>query len=212
MSEHSKMIVCVTQRIDFLEGRRETRDAIDEKLFQWLVEAGFLPVAVPNNLVSSDLSDDSVLTEWLLAVKPGAFILSGGNDIGEYPQRDTTERFLLSWAQHNELPVLGICRGMQMITVWAGGELQKRDGHVGTRHQLTILSETDQWPATVNSYHNWGLVSCPQDFSVAARAEDGSVEAIQHTKLKWEGWMWHPEREQPFSTTDTMRVRRLLNG
>jgi len=191
-------------------GRAELRDALDQRLVQWLVHAGGLPVIVPNTLSDGGVVDESVLASWLRAVRPGALVLSGGNDIGEYPARDATERYLISWAETERIPLLGICRGMQMLAVWAGGELVKKKGHVGTRHPLQTPALEGEWPASVNSYHNWALASCPAGFEVAAHAEDGSIEAIRHAELPWEGWMWHPEREMPPSAEDTRRLQALF--
>lgn len=207
-----KIVVGITQRIDSVAGRAELRDALDQRLAQWLVHAGFLPVFVPNTLSGTDHSSEPTLENWLQTIQPGALILSGGNDIGEYPARDATERYLLSWAEAKRVPVIGVCRGLQMMAVWAGVALVKREGHVGSRHQLVVPTRKDEWPANVNSYHNWGLVSCPDGFEVAAQAEDGSIEAIKHIKLPWEGWMWHPEREVPFSPQDIKRLKRLFSG
>ena len=204
--------MAITQRIDSVAGRAELRDALDQRLVQWLVHAGFLPVLVPNTLSATGHPSGQALESWLQVIQPGALILSGGNDIGEYPARDATERYLLAWAEASRVPVLGICRGLQMMAVWAGVDLVKREGHVGTRHQLVVPALKDEWPTEVNSYHNWCLVSCPDGFKVAARAEDGSIEAIRHVGLPWEGWMWHPEREAPFSPQDIKRLKRLFSG
>ena len=204
--------MAITQRIDSVAGRAELRDALDQRLVQWLVHAGFLPVLVPNTLSATGHPSGQALESWLQVIQPGALILSGGNDIGEYPARDDTERYLLSWAETKRVPVLGICRGLQMMAVWAGVDLVKKEGHVGTRHQLVVHARKDEWPANVNSYHNWGLASCPAGFEVAAKAEDGSIEAITHSKLPWEGWMWHPEREASFSFKDIKRLKRLCSG
>ena len=204
--------MAITQRIDSVAGRAELRDALDQRLVQWLVHAWFLPVLVPNTLSATGHPSGQALESWLQVIQPGALILSGGNDIGEYPARDDTERYLLSWAETKRVPVLGICRGLQMMAVWAGVDLVKKEGHVGTRHQLVVHARKDEWPANVNSYHNWGLASCPAGFEVAAKAEDGSIEAITHSKLPWEGWMWHPEREAPFSPQDIKRLKRLFSG
>lgn len=212
----SKIIVGITQRIDNVADRDELRDALDQRLVQWVRQAGFLPVTVPNTLLdinhSSEAGEERTLDSWLQAVQPGALILSGGNDIGEYPARDTTERYLLSWAQTKRVPVLGVCRGLQMMAVWAGVSLVKIEGHVGTRHHLMVSSKQDEWPTSVNSYHNWGLAFCPDGFDVIGQAEDGSIEAIKHIKLPWEGWMWHPEREMPFSPQDIKRLKGLFGG
>ena len=126
-------------------------------------------------------------------VKPCAIVLSGGNDIGLHKDRDMTEMALLDYAYKNTLPVLGICRGMQMIATWAGEELKPVTGHVATRHNIFGTIERE-----VNSYHNFTLRDIPRGFELLAYDKEGEIEAIKHIDLKWEGWMWHPERENPF--------------
>jgi putative glutamine amidotransferase len=209
------MIVAITQRIDRIDARNELRDSLDQRMVQWLSHAGVLSVPVPNVLVSvnnpSKVSEQPALQIWLETVQPNALVLSGGNDIGEYLQRDVTERYLLTWAQAKKIPVLGICRGLQMMAVWAGVSLIKVEAHAGVRHALKAVTKNDEWPTHVNSFHNWGLESCPEGFDVMAQAEDGSIEAMRHSVLPWEGWMWHPEREAPFNQIDEMRFRALLN-
>jgi len=184
-------------------------------MVQWLSHVGVLSVPVPNALVnmknSSRISEQPLLQNWLEIVQPNALVLSGGNDIGEYPQRDITEKYLLAWAQATKIPVLGICRGLQMIAVSAGVKLIKVEAHAGVRHTLINVTNKDEWPTHVNSFHNWGLGSCPDGFDVMAQAKDGSIEAICHQTLPWEGWMWHPEREAPFNQVDEMRIRKLLD-
>ena len=49
------------------------------------------------------------------SLKINGIILSGGNNIGDVKERDITETYLLKYAETNEIPVLGICRGMQML-------------------------------------------------------------------------------------------------
>lgn len=212
-----EIIVAVTQRVDVAVGRDESRDAIDQRLPHWLASSGFVPVCVPNGLCSSDGSrqvtpDCTMLEQWLQSVRPNALLLSGGNDIGEFPQRDATEAYLLSWAEKNRIPVLGICRGMQMIAVWAGAKLHRVGGHVRARHQLTLATGIGVLSEEVNSFHDWAIATCPKHFEVMAHAEDGQIEAIRHRDLPWEGWMWHPERETTINPVDTERMQRLFSG
>jgi len=207
-------IVIVTQRIDYRDEIQETRDAIDHRLIQWLAASGYIPVVVSNILIKSEASNagstNTVLEEWLRTIQPNALLLSGGNDIGEYPIRDKMEKYLLTWAKNYRIPVLGICRGLQMMAVYAGALLIKIDGHVKTRHHLNSCENTYDWPVSVNSYHNWALSEHFDGFRVLARSEDGSIEAIRHIELPWEGWMWHPERETPFTPQDLQRLKKLF--
>ena len=192
-------IVAVSQRVDVYPDRNERRDALDQRLCLWLVAAGYVPVPVPNGLGLEGLRP------WLGVVQPDAILLSGGNDVGEMIERDRTERQLLDYAQDGSLPVLGICRGMQMMGVWAGGALKPVHGHTRTRHELS-----GELVGEVNSFHNYSLDACPAGFSVTATAEDGCIEAIRNERLVWEGWMWHPEREADFQPRDIQRLRMLF--
>ncbi len=207
--------VAVSQRVDMWADRGERRDALDQRLCQWLAVAGCVAIPVPNVLSASLMAGRDEewpeLQNWLLAVKPDAVLLSGGNDIGEAPERDNTERRLLAYAKDRALPALGICRGMQMMAAWANGSLAPVNGHVRTRHRLQV-AKPGEWPNEVNSFHNFALADCPLGFVVAARAEDGTIEAMCHETLPWEGWMWHPEREPQFNITDVMRFRALLDS
>jgi len=193
-------VVAVSQRVDAIPERGENRDALDQRLSTFITECGGLAVPVPNALTACN-----VLDLWLDRVQPAAIILSGGNDIGQCLSRDLTERHLLDHALKRNLPVLGICRGMQMMAVWAGGGLKLVDGHVQSRHLLS-----GEIAGTVNSFHNFSLDGCPDGFNVLATSEDGEIEAVRHHKLRWEGWMWHPERCPQFASSDINRLKGLL--
>ena len=139
-----------------------------------------------------------------------ALILSGGHNIGVTPERDLTEFFLLDWAKQNRVYVLGICRGMQLMAVHAGAKLVKTHGHTATRHNLVVHGLNGEWPDFVNSYHSQVVAECPEGYSTSATSLGGSIEAMIHNTLPWEGWMWHPERELNFSQIELDRFKRLL--
>lgn len=196
--------VAISQRVDFFPDRGETRDALDQRLVELLAVSGYLAIPIPNFLVTTK-SERISLSTWLEATRPGAILLSGGNDIGSNPRRDATERFLLDHAGRQMLPVLGICRGMQMMGIYAGVTLKAVNGHVGSRHWLTGERQGE-----VNSFHNAALSETPPGYEVMARADDGEIEAIRHRDRLWEGWMWHPERETTFHPDDTNGIKRLF--
>jgi len=201
-------IVVVSQRIDIYPDRNERRDALDQEMISFVLEAGFFPVPVPNALITGDLKKavgERSFHAWLDLVDPQAILLSGGNNIGACSDRDLTENGLLDYAIQKSMPVLGICRGMQMLGVHAGVELKNVGGHVRARHILR-----GEISGEVNSFHDMALDKCPSDYSVLARSEDGEIEAIRHQSLPWEGWMWHPEREKTFDSRDSNRLRELF--
>ena len=74
--------VAVSQRVDWIESRSEFRDALDQRLYDFLLDTGFLPYPVPNAL---KFSKTDLITEWLENIVPNAIVLSGGNNIGELP-------------------------------------------------------------------------------------------------------------------------------
>lgn len=204
------MIIGITQRVYSISSYKEHRDSLDQRLIDWVADAGIVPVPIPNTLVdlTSNLESKKNIENWIKSVKINALLLSGGNDIGDNKHRDLTEKCLLAWAETNKIPVLGICRGMQMIGVFSGVDLIEVNDHVKTRHTLKRLE--GNFSNLVNSYHNLALEKCPDNFKILALSEDGCIEAIKHNNLPWVGIMWHPEREHPFHELDKELLNTLL--
>ncbi|WP_236789902.1 gamma-glutamyl-gamma-aminobutyrate hydrolase family protein [Amycolatopsis sp. GM8] len=121
-------------------------------------------------------------------------LLSGGNDLGSVPERDTLEYGLVSNAMAAELPVIGVCRGMQVLLSAFGGELHRVEGHVAQTHPVST-------GRMVNSYHEWAAFEAPEEFLVTERC-GAVVEAIRHRTAPLTGIMWHPERMSPFDEQD----------
>lgn len=198
--------VAVSQRCDHVAARDEYRDSLDVRLIEWLKQAGALAFPVPNRLEPFE-----GIFRWLNELSPQAVVLSGGNDLGDCPARDATETALLEYSASVDLPVLGICRGMQMLASREGGMLAQISGHIGTVHAI-VATHGVELPGRVNSFHSWALVACPDGYEILATAPDGSIEAIRHSMRNWEGWMWHPERDTAFDPVALKRARLLLRG
>jgi gamma-glutamyl-gamma-aminobutyrate hydrolase PuuD len=196
--------ILITQRIDWIESHQEYRESIDRRLIKLIRECGFLPVPLPN-FDSSQIQAPGLCGEVLNTLSPDGILLSGGNDLLQFPNRDQTEDLVLNFARENRLPVLGICRGMQVLAVRNGAQLKKVQNHVRTNHIVTGVINRK-----VNSYHSYSITICPDDYSILARSEDGNIEAIRHNYLPWEGWMWHPERERELSQSDIQNIKRVF--
>jgi putative glutamine amidotransferase len=156
-----------------------------------------------------------------------ALVFSGGADIdpAEYGDdahpmttsqvwRDRAERALLEAALARQLPVLAICRGMQMLNVLRGGSLHQHlpelvghDGHRESRgafseHEVT-LAEGSKTAAVlgrrvrVKSTHHQAPGRIGKELSAVATAPDGTVEAVEDRRRPFAiGVLWHPEEEQ----------------
>lgn len=197
--------VVVSQRRDEVAGRDELRDALDTRLCAFLWNLGFSPIPM-----ASAVGD---YEEYVETLAPDAVVLSGGNDIGQAVDRDQLEAVLLSYAAAYHLPVLGICRGMQMMNHYQGGRLRTVSGHAATCHQITgpLVGLGSH---EVNSYHNQGLLKADLGNALEATAwsSDGVVEALRHRELPWLGIMWHPERNLPLSDFDRTTIRTHFQG
>ncbi len=202
-------LVLFTQRIDHINSRKETRDSNDQNYVKLLEKCGYLPVSIPNVLITPDNQNEfcnEKINIWLNRINPDAILLSGGNNIGEYPNRDYTEMEILNFAKKKSLPVLGICRGMQLLALSEGTKLIPVKGHVGRKH--FVKGDINQ---EVLCFHEFSIENVPKNFYIIAESEDGVIEAIKHKVLPWEGWMWHPERLTDFSNHDIQRIQKLFS-
>ena len=188
--------ILISQRRDSVIGRSECRDALDVRWSKLLFELGYLPIPVCSEL--------AVNNEYISQLCPDGILLTGGNDIGTVPERDALEAQLLKFSKNHNIPVLGVCRGMQMINIFCGGVLVDVKGHVATRHTLYGEWANQQAYTHVNSYHNLAVTkdTIADSLSILATSDDNVVEAFKHSALPWLGIMWHPEREQEITLQD----------
>ena len=195
--------ILVTQRVDLVADYDERRDALDQDWVALVQEAGLVPELVPNNR--------AWVERRLAAGPPPPLLLTGGDSLavcgGLVPERDQVEGMLLEAALAGGVPVLGVCRGMQVIQDHFGGKLERVPGHVADEQEIEIEGRT----AVVNSYHEWGSREAPAGLKVWARAADGVVKAVRHSSLPVWGIMWHPERIHPFRREDLDLLRRVLD-
>lgn len=196
---------------------------LSEAYYESVRLSGGVPVVVP---ASEDVSDVEDLLRGLDAI-----VFTGGGDlnpllIGQEPEprlgginrkRDMQELILMRRALDKQMPVLGICRGIQVLCAAAGGKLiqdiyssdaltgkllkhsQDADRDVCTH---TVLLEDNSLlerlfgskEIEVNSFHHQAVLEPGEGLRVSARSKDGVVEAVESTCDKSVlGVQWHPE-------------------
>lgn len=207
--------------------RGKTLEFLENSVPHWLLGLGALPVMVPT-VETEGPYRPATLSAHDYAARLDALVLQGGSDIhpqfyGEPirhargridPRRDRCELDLLEAFVAAGKPVLGICRGMQLINVAYGGslfqDLQAEAATSAAHHVQDLYDEhlhpiafaPDGWlrevyqadGGLVNSIHHQAVREPGRGLRIEARADDGVVEAV---RAEGEGFVvgvqWHPE-------------------
>ncbi len=194
-----------------------------EGYYRSVLQAGGIPVIIPPYEQTDILADQLDNLDGL--------IFSGGGDInplylgeepvrelhGVTPVRDAQELLLAKLAYNRQIPILGICKGIQIIAAALGGKLYQdintqvegvcvkhsQDLDRGTAsHTVTIEPDTllynifaeTKGCLHVNSFHHQAVRQIPEGFRISAMSPDGVIEAIESTTFKSIiGVQWHPE-------------------
>ena len=200
----------ITQKLIKHPDYDETLAALDVNWFDLIRLIGAFPVPIPP-------IDEEVTKEILESMRLDGLILSGGNSLARLEdgtkelkelskKRDKFEYSLLKNAVFMQYPIIGVCRGMQVINSYFDGNFTKISGHVSSRHKIVQSPEQKNiiLHEEVNSYHNFSIPSNSLGSGLEALALDlgHNIEAFHHNKFKILGIMWHPEREKPFKKVD----------
>ncbi|WP_375748237.1 gamma-glutamyl-gamma-aminobutyrate hydrolase family protein [Vibrio sp. HN007] len=203
----------ITQRVDIIESYGERRDALDQQWYDLVMQLNAIPIPLPN--IHSEL-----VPTLLHELNLDAVIFTGGNNLTYLdptsrdcaPERDAFELTLISELEKNDIPFLGVCRGMQIINHYYSGSLIAIKNHVATRHKIYGVEDSFKFASHVNSFHNWAIPheGLANELNAIALDENNNVEALIHKTKKIAGMMWHPERESDTDATDLNFIKEIL--
>ena len=203
----------ITQRVHTIYEYQEHRDELDQSWSRLLNEMGTLQIILPNNkdIITNGIIDNYNLDGVILTggeIKNNASKINSGQI-----NRDEFENNLISYCIEEKIPILGVCRGMQMLNLFFGGELINLKNHSGKSHDIKNLSSSKDLPKRVNSFHDLGInrEKLPKNFKIIATDDNGIIEAFEDKDKKIFGIMWHPERNEKFDTIDFKIIREIIN-
>lgn len=198
----------------------EQVDCLAHDWWPYFDARGIVPILVPNTLRDVARHLSALGAEGLLLTGGNAVEPDSANGVPEdySPERDRTERALLDYAISRALPVLAVCRGLQLVNSYFGGKVQRgiardprvRDQHVAANHPVELLNT--EWRSLagsdrveVNSFHDDGVFidELAADLEATAASEDGQlVEGLRHRGKRLIAVQWHPERPDPAARLD----------
>ena len=157
----------------------------------------------------------------------GPLLLCGGADIGKNPERDQKEINWIKLALEAKQPIIGVCKGMQILNQYFGGTVEDLPGmiledhmrddfsddsdHSGRQSQLHYVKNLNDEMFEVNSRHHQWCSAIADVFNVTHISFDGGYipEAFENEELKVWAVQWHPERFE--SADNVYPLNKLKN-
>jgi len=186
----------ITMRETEAVGYHEPRDAIAQ---DW---GNYMLATFPTDMWLAIPNIGSKVIDYFKAWNLNVLVLSGGDSIGKTINRDNTELHLLKYCLDNNIPVIGVCRGLQLIHSYFGGKIKLGNEefiieHRAHDHEIYL----DGQSYITNSYHLNHIQenTLNNNFKVIARCSVfNSIEAFQGDNIF--AVMWHPERKMKDNT------------
>ena len=148
--------------------------------------------------------------------KPDLIVLPGGNDLFKKDnlskKRLKIEKQLIKYVLKKKIPMLGICRGMQLINNYFGGGIEKISGHMKVTSKIFFTEPFFKLKSMqVKCFHNYCIKinSLPEELKIIATDKKNNVEMFRHIDQKIIGVMWHPEREKNYNKLNLI-INKLL--
>lgn len=204
--------IAITQRLVRNNTYFEIRECLDINWATLFNELDFVPIF---------LSCEFDIEKMYENVCFDGVILSGGNDLFSLSgdeiskKRDEFEKKLIKFCIKKQIPLLGVCRGMQIIAEFFGATFKKVPNQTDIRTNLQISPKSKYFDTlklikNVNSYANFFIDTLCDEFEISAKSGN-IIRAIEHKKHKILGVMWHSEREEPFCKTQNDLIKSFFS-
>ena len=203
-----KRTIIISLGIEFIKKRKEYREYIDSELIKLINSCGY-NVYLLNNFYHSNynINNEKYISYIIKKLNVCGIILPGGADFGIYKKRDQTELYLIRLSIRKNIPLLGICRGLQIINLFFKGKHKKIKNHVKKINKIEIYERY----LNIKCYHNNSISKIGSDLKILSKSKDGCIESIKHKKYSIYGWMWHPERNLKYKIYFTKELKKIFN-
>jgi gamma-glutamyl-gamma-aminobutyrate hydrolase PuuD len=145
-------------------------------------------------------------------------IIPGGSDLFKRDKiskiRLNLEKFLIKYSIKKKIPLLGVCRGMQLINHYYGGKLNKVKDHMKIKSKIFLRDSLFKKKImTVKCYHNFGINehNLGKNLEIKAVDNNNNIEMFEHKQKNIIGVMWHPERERNYNKLELIFKRLIKN-
>ena len=194
--------ILITQRIDKVGEFKEIRDNISQDYLSMIDQLNYKPILVPNNL--------NLIKKIIKTNNFEGIILTGGGNPKINDVRRKVELFLIKYAIKFQKPLLGFCRGAQLINIYFGGSIKKFPNHVKKKHLL--LSNIFKKKLKTKCYHDFAITNktLSSKISILAKTKDDSIEFFKHLNYRIYGIMWHPERSNIINKIELELIRKIF--
>ncbi len=184
-------------------------DFLDHNWINFFNKKNYYFKIIPNSIKSTN----KILNE---KKKIDLIILPGGNDLFNNQKltkiRLEVEKKLIKFSINKKIPLLGVCRGMQVLNYYFGGTIVKIKGHMKSKSLIYMKNNLfKKNKISVRCFHNFCISpqSVSKEFENLGFDKENNIEMFQHLKHNLMGVMWHPERENNFDKLNVI-INQLI--
>ena len=165
--------ILINPKISINKDRKEINDVIDHALINWLIKNSFNPIVISNkNLMIPKKKS----IQFLKSLRIRGIVLSGGNDGDHKNPRYKSQVFLINYAKKNEIPILGICQGMQMLGYKFGSKLKDHIPKIKSKEYLTKNTQKQPNKGAMKSLQEIDIINLiPIKTTISIKNKPGEI-------------------------------------